>query len=238
MALEAKKIKKNKMYQDVVSQIEGAIVDGRLAPGDQLPPEMVLKNQLGASRGTVREALRVLEEKGLVEVRPGATGGAFVQHASIDKLTDSLGLLMQLRQVSFDHMAEFRETVESQATALAARRAKPEDIATLRDIVSRARQVLSESPDDWAGLCRTDIELHVAIANIADNPVFLAVTRMIHQTILGDVDRFALRGRDALQANVDDMEKLVTAIESGDEELAAALAWEHVADFNTHLKKN
>ncbi|MBU1247203.1 MAG: winged helix-turn-helix domain-containing protein, partial [Proteobacteria bacterium] len=65
MALQAKKIKKTKMYQDVVAQIEEAILDRTLAPGDQLPPELTLKEQLGASRGTVREALRVLEEKGL-----------------------------------------------------------------------------------------------------------------------------------------------------------------------------
>lgn len=237
MALQPKKIKKNKMYQDVVAQIEAAVVEGRLEPGDQLPPELILKEQLGASRGTVREALRVLEEKGLVEIRPGAAGGAFVRHIGVEKLTDSLGLLLQLRRVSFDNMAEFRETVEAQATALAARRATPDDIARLRTVVAGAEAVLADDPEDWSGLCRADIELHVCLAEIADNPVFLAVIRMIHQTVLGDAGRFALKGRQALADNLKDMAALVSAVAAADEEAAAALAREHVATFNTHMKQ-
>lgn len=237
MALQAKKIKKNKMYQDVVAQIERAILDGALQPGDLLPPELKLKEQLGASRGTVREALRVLEEKGLVEVRPGATGGAFVRHTDIDKLTENLNLLMQLKRVSFDHMAEFRMAVESQATKLAAKRATPAQIDHLHAIVEQARAILKRDPEDWEGFLRTDIELHVALAEVANNPVFLVVIKMIHQSILGDVDRFALRGKTSLKENLEDMVALIAAVTTGDAEMAEELAREHVQTFNAHMKK-
>ncbi len=237
MALQVEKIKKNRMYQAVVSQIEAAIVDGELQPGDTLPPELKLKEMVGASRGTVREALRVLEEKGLIEVRPGASGGAVVRHTSVDTLADNLNLLLQLKKVRLDHMAEFRETVEAQATALAARRATPAAIEKLREIVARAKDVLKLDPENWGEFCLLDIELHVTLAEIAGNPVFLVVTRMIHQSILGDVDRFAIRGKKSLQDNLKDMDALVAAVASGDEKLAARLAREHIVTFNKHMKQ-
>ncbi|MBU1612576.1 MAG: FCD domain-containing protein, partial [Proteobacteria bacterium] len=183
------------------------------------------------------EALRVLEEKGLVEIRPGASGGAFVRHTTTDKLTENLNLLMQLDHVNFDHMAEFRETIEAQATRMAAERATPTDIDRLRAIVTHATEVLRRDPNDWAGLCRADINLHVALAEIAANPVFLAVIRMIHQTILGDVDRFALRGKRHLAQNLTDMGTLVHAVAQGDVDMAEELAREHVSTFNAHMKQ-
>lgn len=234
--LNTKKINRNRMYQEVVSQIEEAIVQGTLRPGDQLPPELELGRQLGASRGTVREALRVLEERGLIEVRPGAAGGAFVRHTGVSKLTDTLGLLLQLRKVSFDDLAEFRAVVEAETAALAARRRTPDQVEALRELAGRAARLLAENPADDEGMVRADIELHVALAEMADNPVFAAVTRMVHQTVLGGLERFAVRGPERLAGNLADMEALVEAVAEGDGQRAAGLARRHVETFNRHMK--
>ena len=68
------KARKNRIYQDVVDQIEEAILDGKLKVGDILPPERALMERFETSRGTLREALRVLEQKGLIEIRLGKNG--------------------------------------------------------------------------------------------------------------------------------------------------------------------
>ncbi len=70
-----KALKPNRAFQLVVEQIEASILDGHYSPGDNLPSELQLKEMFKTSRGTVREALRVLEEKGLIEIKPGAGGG-------------------------------------------------------------------------------------------------------------------------------------------------------------------
>ncbi|MGE4505493.1 MAG: FadR/GntR family transcriptional regulator [Desulfovibrionaceae bacterium] len=236
MALKTRKIQRNRMYQDVVAQVETAILDGTLRPGDLLPPELKLKDQLGASRGTVREALRVLEEKGLVEVRPGATGGAFVRHTGVEQLTQRLDLLLQLQKVGLDHLAEFRAAVEGEAARLAARSIDDAGRERIRQAMDRAGGVLRANPDDWRGLLRADIDLHILLAELSGNPVFLAVTRMVHESVLGAAERFSLREPETLAANLADLADLAGAVASGNEERAAHLARAHVHAFNVHLK--
>ena len=82
--------KQTKVFQDVVEQIQEAIFDGRLKTGETLPAERELKTMFNVSRGTLREALRVLEQKGLIGIRLGVGGGAFVKDASYDNVSQSL----------------------------------------------------------------------------------------------------------------------------------------------------
>ena len=107
-----KTVKQNKAYQDVVEQIQEAIMEGTLKPGRQLPAERELKEQFGISRGTLREALRVLEQKGLIEIRTGVAGGSIIREVNSENLSDNLGLLIRNRAVSLRDLAEFREGME------------------------------------------------------------------------------------------------------------------------------
>ena len=77
--------KQNRIFQDVVEQIQEAIIEGHLKVGDRLPPERELKEMLQTSRSTLREALRVLEQKGLIEIKLGMGGGAVVKAAAAVK---------------------------------------------------------------------------------------------------------------------------------------------------------
>ena len=88
--LQFKRTKPVRIFQSVVDQIQAAILDGRLAPGDVLPSEMKLKDMFATSRGTIREALRVLEQKGLVDIKTGVAGGAVVRAPNTEKLTEGL----------------------------------------------------------------------------------------------------------------------------------------------------
>ncbi|MBW2297456.1 MAG: FadR family transcriptional regulator, partial [Deltaproteobacteria bacterium] len=102
----------NRIFQDIVDQIQEAILEGRLQTGDILPSERDLKEMFNTSRGTLREALRVLEQKGLIEIKLGVGGGSVVKEVSVDKISESLALLIRTQRVSLNHLAEFREAVE------------------------------------------------------------------------------------------------------------------------------
>ena len=104
--------RQSRIFQDVVDQIQEAILSGKFQTGDMLPSEREMREIFQVSRGTLREALRVLEQKGLIEIRLGVSGGAMVKAAMAETLTESLGLMLRLRKISLDHLHEFREDIE------------------------------------------------------------------------------------------------------------------------------
>jgi DNA-binding FadR family transcriptional regulator len=136
-----KAAKQNRIFQDVVEQIQETILSGKLKPGEMLPSERELKAMLQVSRGTLREALRVLEQKGLIEIKLGVGGGAVVQDVSYDQMNESLALLIRYQKVSLRHLSEFRLGVEGRVSALAAARATPADIIRLKSMLEQARQL-------------------------------------------------------------------------------------------------
>jgi DNA-binding FadR family transcriptional regulator len=231
-----KKTSHSRVFQDLVDQIQSAIIDGRLKPGDKLPPQRTLMEMFQTSRASIREALRVLEQKGLITVKLGVQGGAVVTTTNIDPVTEVLTLLMHQNQVSSDHLEEFRLCVEGDVAALAADAARSEDITCLRRILARAQECLQPTPPDARAFIRVDIELHIALAEITGNPVFLAVVKMVHETILGYFDDFTLRHQAVLEENYRDLCAVVTAVEKGDAETARRLAREHVRRFNRHMQ--
>ncbi|MCP4460121.1 MAG: FadR family transcriptional regulator, partial [Cytophagales bacterium] len=87
-------------YQEVINQLEEVILSGKLNPGDKLPPERELIEDLGTSRRTLREAFRVLEQKGLIEIKIGSKGGTFVPDRIGERLGESLSLLIRKRSVT------------------------------------------------------------------------------------------------------------------------------------------
>jgi DNA-binding FadR family transcriptional regulator len=237
MTLKFKKSRPSRIFQHVVDQIQAAILAGSLKPGDLLPSELKLKDMFETSRGTIREALRVLEQKGLVEIKTGVGGGAVVRNVDTGKVTESLDLLIQAQKVTFDQLAEFRETVEGQVAALAAERATEADVARLESLLAAAANVLADPRSDYRQMVRLDAQLHIAIAEIAGNPVFLAVLKMVHERVLEAFDRYALTQKRVLEENYRDLCELVAAIARSDGKQAFDLARRHVRKFNAYLKE-
>jgi GntR family transcriptional repressor for pyruvate dehydrogenase complex len=130
-------------YQQVANQLRFLILEGQLAPGDRLPNEVELSAHFGVSRSTVREALRVLASRDLVETARGVAGGTFVAHINADKVRDyletTLGLLTGAEAVSVAEMLEAREVVEVPAARLAATRATKDDIEALSRSVQQEK---------------------------------------------------------------------------------------------------
>ncbi len=104
-------IQTERLYQQIVEQIERRFVSGELKVGDQLPSERELAEQFGVSRIAVREAVKALREKGLVEIRPGR--GTFITNGTEGVVRHSLGLLMQFEAVGASpNLVEVREIME------------------------------------------------------------------------------------------------------------------------------
>ncbi|MBI1893742.1 MAG: FadR family transcriptional regulator, partial [Candidatus Rokubacteria bacterium] len=122
MNLELASIKGPRASQEIAQQLRDAIYSGHLLPGDKLPSERELVRQFESSRVTVREAIRSLEMAGLLSVKRGYGGGAFVADVDLRPLKESFSTLLRLRKVTIAHLTEVRLLLEPHLAALAARR--------------------------------------------------------------------------------------------------------------------
>src|SRR3954470_21733409 len=126
----------------IADQIRAAIVGGKLTAGERLSPERELAEQVGVSRVTVRDALRSLEAMGLIEVRVGARGGAFVTAPTGSKVAQAMSDMMMMSVLSPEDIVESRLMVELGTVTLACARATDDDLAALRDLAERGQAAL------------------------------------------------------------------------------------------------
>lgn len=166
---------KRRVYEDVVEQIEHTILTGGLRAGDRLSSERALIGQFGVSRATIREALRVLQSRGLVEVRHGDPGGPMVRADPGAGVTAVLGTLFRADQLTLANVIQFRMMVEGTAAALAAH-APPETVARIREAFEGMRGTTS-----WPEQVRADVLFHRRVAETSGNPLFPLVVDALHQ---------------------------------------------------------
>jgi DNA-binding FadR family transcriptional regulator len=226
-----------KIFQDVVSQIEDAILTGRIQTGQTLPSERELKDLFQISRGTLREALRVLEQKGLIEIRLGVGGGSVVRAVQADRVSESLGLLIRSQKVSLNHLAEFRESLEGSVAAQAAERRTADDVRRLQELLACACTGVKTGRQQRAAFLEADKQIHMAIAEITRNPIYVSILSSIHDNIHRYYDRFLSMNDRELRENYRDLRDLVAAIEKGAAADARRLAREHVQRFNGHMQR-
>jgi GntR family transcriptional repressor for pyruvate dehydrogenase complex len=231
------KAKKSRIFQDVVEQIQEAILSRRLVEGDRLPPERELCETFNISRGTLREALRVLEHKGLLEIKLGTGGGAVIKSAGIKQLTETLALLIRFGKVSVIDIGEFRVGIESQIARLAAEKASKKDIVDLEKLIGQLKKYNDIGISAWENFLEIDKKLHMEIARISDNALYKYVVDVVHNNINKYFDRY-LEVTDKSIGNIyKDLEQLIGAIKNKDKNLAAKLAKRHVNTFIKVMRK-
>jgi len=229
--------KQNRVFQDVIDQIQEAILQGKLKAGDRLPAERELKEIFKTSRGTLREALRVLEQKGLITIKTGVNGGPIVKAVTTHQVSESLALLIRYQSVSLKDLAEFREGVEGMVTGLAAERAKRDDIEYLKRLLAEAKAHLKRGAAHWDEFIQVDNSLHMALAHIAGNPVYESVLQTVHDNINRYYDRFLPRREQNMIENYADLREIVEAVENGRAAEARVLAQDHVNRFNRFMEE-
>ena len=229
--------KQTKVFQDVVAQIEDAIFDGRLKTGDTLPSERQLKDMFNISRGTLREALRVLEQKGLIEIKLGVGGGSVVKDLNADQVSEGLALLIRSQKVSLNHLAEFREDVEGFVAARAAANRSPADIDNLTELLNEARKCIEAGSSQRDAFIDVDKRIHMILARVAANPIYISVLHSVHENIHRYYDEFLSMDKRELQENYRDLCDLVHAVDKGQADRARRLARKHVRRFNQYIKR-
>ena len=164
-----------RVYEVIVAQIERAIYEGRFQQGDKLPAERQLAREFHASRVAVREALRSLEHRGLVDVRQGSAGGYFIREADSAPLIRDFQTLFRLGRVSLAQLAEARLLIEPETARLAAQRADESDVKGLRAAVEERAEHAARGRSPR----QLDMEFHRLVAGAARNPVHAVVTHAL-----------------------------------------------------------
>lgn len=165
-----KLVQTSRLYEQIVQQIEESIRKGALKAGDQLPAERELALQFGVSRTAVREAVKALREKGLVEAYPGR--GTFITSETCNSMRLTFDRMIKTGQLEGTlHLVEVREILEPEIAALAATRADDERIKEMREAVA----IMDQARRDPEAYIEADLDFHLALAEAAANPIILSL---------------------------------------------------------------
>jgi GntR family transcriptional repressor for pyruvate dehydrogenase complex len=169
----------HKISDQIIEQIRNAILSGRFKPGDKVASEKELISDFGVSKATLREALRVLEGMGLVEIKKGITGGVFI--AEVDMKTTIHGIInfLHFKTVSIKDITMIRYLLEPPVAQIAASRIQPEDIVKLESMIVEHPAV----PDT---IVSREIGFHRYLARMTENPILILVMDFI-DNILDDI---------------------------------------------------
>lgn len=227
-------IKPMRIAETIADHLERLICEGVLRPGERLVAERDLAQRLGVSRPSLRDALVLLEKRGLVQTdRHGSRITEFLR-----PLTQPLELMIQGNErAPFDYM-EFRGVIESAAAALAAERATDLDRAAITAILSRMEAAHAEL--DPAEEAEADAELHLATYEAAHNVVILHVMRAFSEMLRRDVfySRAQLYALPGVRGGLLAQHKAIgEAIVRGDAEAARAAAADHIAFTRKSLEE-
>ena len=218
---------------DIVQQIKSSIFEGRVAPGDRLPSEKELAAQFGLSRITVRDALRVLESQGLIEIKVGAGGGPFVATPNSEAVTEVLTGMLRLQGISIKELVEARLVIETAIVTLAAERATADDLQAMEEAIAQARAARATGKQRFTP---HSINFHIALAQAAKNQVLFFTVNSFRTPFYETLDKLA--PDDAMgQRAIEDHQKLLEAIAAHDAKRARQVMREHLAYFQERAEK-
>lgn len=217
-----------RVYHHIVAHIERAIYDGRLASGDKLPPERELGRRFGASRVAVREALRALEHRGLLEVRQGSCGGHFVRALDASVVSRDFRTLLRLGHLTATQLTEARLLMEPEVARLAAERATDLDVKELQAALDERAAAVAAGRTPRA----VDLDFHRRLADAARTPVHAVAIHALMD--LESEMTVPLDGVDAAEVQRDH-QALLAAVQARDGERARTLMQAHITDVQQRL---
>ncbi len=217
-------VKRTKVYAEVASQIYRLIEDGRLKPGDRLPPERDMAEMFGVSRTSVRDAIRVLEMRGLVEPRHGE--GTVVRQVPIDAIVSPLADALTASKGLVADLFDMRKMLEPPLARAAALRATNEDLWALGEIIARH----ADRARAGEMVIAEDTAFHYRIAAAAKNQVVLRVMDVI-MDLLRDSRARSLQGRARAERSLDGHLRILSAIQARDPDGAAEAMRLHIEEI-------
>jgi len=226
------KIHTKKVYMKIVEQVRDLIKEGRLKPGDKLPPEQVLAEEFGTSRPSVREALSALEILGITESRGGK--GNFIKDNLTPRSYEQKFRELEEEESPFE-LLEARKAVEIEIVGLAAKKATKEDVAAIYESLDKMKGAMMNIPE----MMEFDREFHINIARAAHNSLLFAMMTyladLLKEKLWINMKEKSWSIPDRPQKYFEEHTEIFNAIKNKDSKDARKRMYDHLADVEKDL---
>ena len=223
-----KSVKHVKVSDEIVNQIKTLISEGKLKPGDRLPPERDLIKEFGVSRPSLREALNSLVSTGFLEIKGKRT---YVKSMASERMQDPISLLIKTDTQKIFDLIEVRKALEAWGSFLAAQRATKEDIKQLDNIIEEMRKAF-EQGRSWE---KQDADFHLGIAQATHNTIQTHVMSTIYDLLKESVAR-VFKDRSKVKKLLDHHYRIFNAIKNHSPEKARERTLEHLNYVESQVK--
>lgn len=214
-------IRKTRIPEEIADRLRRLILDATFEPGRPLPSERVLARRFGVSRGSVRDAFRILEVLGLLETRQGQ--GTFPRELSVDRLVAPLATVLAYRRDLQDELMDVRRMFEPAVAREAAARATDEDVAALESVLGSQRRKLRTGQSALL----EDTAFHAALARATRNRIVVHIMETLND-LLVESRKLTLQQKGRPQRSLHGHEAIVAAIRKRDRDAARRAMHEHI----------
>lgn len=221
----------NLLYEKVAKDIEERITRGEYAIGEKLPSERTLAIQFHVSRNIIREAIKLLKEKGLVKVQQGKGSYVTLQHSQI--MIDNIKRMMKHNNGKLQDIVEVREVLDMNIILLAVERASFHQIERLENIVERLEKEVYFSRQ----FSNLDLEYHIVLAECTQNPLFLALMNSIYALLEESIHLSMIMYPKSKQDVITQHTAIVQAIKSRNKNKAKQLMKQHLALIRKEMEQ-
>ncbi len=227
-------ISRKRISEVVIANLEGRILDGTFEDGEKLPSEEQLAAQLGVGRRAVREALKLLEAKGLVDIQMGV--GAFVQRNDLDNFLESLSqnlrAYLSINRANLEHIVELRQLMEGAAMERLIKYPDPQRIQLLADAVAHQRSAFTAG--DYASYQEWHYNFHNAIVNVLENPIISMIYQQMLMLLRAPMERTG-SNPEVMARAIEDHAQMVEALRNGERAELQTVLEGHLANFIVDL---
>ncbi len=227
--------KGRRAFEDIAEQIKAAILSRKLSSGDRLPSERDLAGQFQVGRVTIREALRTLETMGMIEVRKGSGGGAFVRMADPDVMASMIMDRLQLEGTTHDEFVEARVGIESAIISAVIKHADGEDLNLIRQDIEQSKEILG--PEHAEEVVARMIGFHILLGEASHNFPYKMIIRFMMQWATRKLKNW-VPSKEEQEYSCQSHMEIYEAIHARDERLARQLIREHAENTGRIVLKH
>lgn len=224
------RLRSPRVFEHICEQVRAQLSAGHLTPGDKLPAERDLALQFGTSRAAVREALRSLEMAGLIELRKGVKGGAFILEGDPGVVTRSFGDMVHLGRISLESLTESRMLIQDAVVRLASVRATDDDFDALERSIDRTEQLTLENKPEERRIQL--VNFYRLLAKATGNEVMVIVVDALTDIVLKTLARLKVGpNRHTVKMH----REIVQCLRRRQTEQACTLMSTHLRELSSHL---
>jgi GntR family transcriptional repressor for pyruvate dehydrogenase complex len=228
-----KPIQTDRISNVVVDQIKDAVFQKKLKAGDKLPSERQLMDQFKTSRVTIREAIKTLEQFGILEIKRGTEGGAFIRDPNTKFVSNFLQDMFSMGKIKISNLTEARMAIEPFSVKLATERITEDSLEKVRQNIQEARECLDRKNKNDARLL--DLEFHRLIAQASQNPVIFFMIDSIMDIMENNISSIPLSAKPVERTN-QYHEEIYAALRDRDVRKTEELMLRHIQEIHDALE--